>query len=64
LGLQFAFLNPAQALLLVTLFHATAAEVGWVIAVYNASGFLASLVLPAYADRRQDYLGRRGSEWP
>jgi hypothetical protein len=30
-GLQFAFLNPALALLLVTLFDATAAEVGWVL---------------------------------
>jgi hypothetical protein len=29
-GLQFAFLNPALALLLVALFDATAAEVGWV----------------------------------
>jgi MFS transporter, SET family, sugar efflux transporter len=55
-GLQFAFLNPALALLLVTLFHATAAEVGWVLAVYNASGFVASLILPAYADRKQDYI--------
>ena len=29
-GLQFAFLNPALALLLVALFDANAAEVGWV----------------------------------
>jgi MFS transporter, SET family, sugar efflux transporter len=56
-GLQFAFLNPALALLLVAL-DATAAEVGWVLAVYNASGFVASLVLPAYADRKGNYL------WP
>lgn len=55
-GLQFAFLNPALALLLVTLFGATAADVGWVLAVYNASGFVASLLLPAYADRKGDYL--------
>lgn len=55
-GLQFAFLNPALALLLVDRFGASAAEVGAVLAVYNASGFAASLVLPAYADRRQDYL--------
>jgi SET family sugar efflux transporter-like MFS transporter len=27
-----------------------------VLAVYNASGFVASLVLPAYADRKDDYL--------
>jgi MFS transporter, SET family, sugar efflux transporter len=57
-GLQFAFLNPALALLLVALFDANAAEVGWVLAVYNGSGFVASLVLPAYADRNGKYL------WP
>jgi MFS transporter, SET family, sugar efflux transporter len=57
-GLQFAFLNPALALLLVTLFDATPAEVGWVLAVYNASGFVASIVLPAFADRKGNYL------WP
>ena len=57
-GLQFAFLNPALALLLVALFDASAAEVGWVLAVYNGSGFIASLVLPAYADRKGNYL------WP
>ena len=55
-GLQFAFLNPALALILVTLFQATPAEVGWVLALYNASGFVASLVLPSYADRKEDYL--------
>jgi SET family sugar efflux transporter-like MFS transporter len=55
-GLQFAFLNPALALLLVTLFDATPGQVGTVLAVYNASGFVASLALPAYADRTRDYL--------
>ncbi|WP_460521846.1 MFS transporter [Humibacter antri] len=55
-GLQFAFLNPVLALLLVSLYDATAVQVGWVLAVYNASGFVASLLLPAYADRRRDYL--------
>jgi SET family sugar efflux transporter-like MFS transporter len=55
-GLQFAFLNPALALLLVTLFDATAAEVGTVLTVYNASGFVASLALPAYADRTKSYV--------
>lgn len=55
-GLQFAFLNPALALLLVTLFDATPGQVGTVLAVYNASGFLASLLLPAYADRTKAYL--------
>ena len=55
-GLQFSLLNPALALLLVALFGATPAQVGAVLAVYNASGFIASLALPAYADRRGDYL--------
>ncbi len=55
-GLQFAFLNPALALLLVALYDATPAQIGWVLAAYNASGFLASLALPAFADRTQDYL--------
>ncbi|MDN4642857.1 MFS transporter [Arthrobacter sp. PsM3] len=55
-GLQFAFLNPALALLLVALFNATPADVGWVLAVHNASGFVASLLVPAYADRTGDYL--------
>jgi len=54
--LQFSLLNPALALILVALLDATPAEIGWVLAVYNASGFLASLVLPAYADRRGEYL--------
>ena len=56
-GLQLAFLSPALALILVNLYGATTAEVGWVLAIYNASGFVASLVLPAYADKKQDYLG-------
>ena len=56
-GLQLAFLSPALALILVNLYGATTAQVGWVLAIYNASGFIASLLLPAYADRRHDYLG-------
>jgi SET family sugar efflux transporter-like MFS transporter len=55
-GLQFAFLSSVLALLLVALFNATPAEIGWILAVYNASGFLASIAVPAYADRRQEYL--------
>ncbi len=54
-GLQFAFLNPALALLLVTVYDATAGEVGWALAVYNAGGLVASLLVPAYADRNGDY---------
>ncbi len=56
-GLQAAFLGPTLALLLVTIFGASAAQVGAVVAVYNASGFLASLVIPVRADRRGRYLG-------
>lgn len=55
-GLQLAVLNPALALLLVALHGASAGDVGWVLAAYNASGFLASLVVPARADRRGTYL--------
>lgn len=55
-GLKAAFLNPVLALLLVSLFNATPLEVGWVLMVYNASGFIASLVVPAYADRHKNYL--------
>src|SRR6478752_4215488 len=55
-GLQFAFLSPTLALILVTLFDATAGEVGLILAIYNFSGFIATLILPAYADRNSDYL--------
>ncbi len=55
-GLQAAFLTPVLALLLVSLYDATTAQVGWVIAIYNASGFLAALVIPAHADRLGRYL--------
>jgi MFS family permease len=55
-GLQIAFLIPTLALILVTLYDASTAEVGWVLTVYNASGFVASLLVPSYADRREDYL--------
>jgi SET family sugar efflux transporter-like MFS transporter len=57
-GLQFAFLSPSLALILVSLYHATPSEVGWVLATYNAAGFVVSLVVPAWADRRRQYL------WP
>ena len=56
MGLQLAFLSPALALILVNLYGATTAEVGWVLSIYNASGFVASLVVPAYADRKGEYL--------
>lgn len=55
-GLQFALLNPALALLLVSVYGATGGQVGGILAAYNASAFLASLVVPAWADRRSEYL--------
>jgi SET family sugar efflux transporter-like MFS transporter len=55
-GLQISFLSPALALILVNLYGATTAEVGWVLGISNASGFVAALLLPAYADRKHDYL--------
>ena len=55
-GMQIAFLSPALALILVTLYDASTAQVGWILMVYNASGFVASLLVPSYADRREDYL--------
>src|SRR5699024_411726 len=56
-GQQIAFLSPSLALILSTLYAAGTAAIGWALAIYNASGFLASLVVPAWADRRQEYLG-------
>ena len=53
-GLQVSFLVPSLALLLVALYSASAGEVGTVLAIYNAGGFVATLLLPAYADRKGD----------
>ncbi|MFK0002411.1 MFS transporter [Paenarthrobacter sp. NPDC090522] len=55
-GLQMAFLSPALALILVNLYGASTSDVGWVLAIYNIGGFVASLVIPAYADTKRDYL--------
>jgi hypothetical protein len=55
-GLQLAFLSPALALILTNLYGATTAEVGWLLAVYNTSGFITSLLVPAWADRQHVYL--------
>ncbi|MFI8527333.1 MFS transporter [Promicromonospora sukumoe] len=55
-GLQIAFLNPALALILTALFGASTTELGWALALYNTSGLIASLVVPARADRTGDYL--------
>lgn len=56
-GLQLALLNPVIALLLSALFGADPGQVGLVLAIMNGSGFLAALVIPAWADRRRDYAG-------
>ncbi|MBM6398928.1 MFS transporter [Phycicoccus sonneratiae] len=55
-GTQFAFLNPAVGIILVSLYGASAAEVGFALAAYNVSGFVSTLVVPTRADRRGDYL--------
>ncbi|PKW28172.1 MFS transporter [Phycicoccus duodecadis] len=55
-GTQFAFLNPAIGLLLVTLYDATPVQVGLALAAYNASGLVSTLVVPTRADRSGDYL--------
>lgn len=55
-GLHSSLLSPALALILATLFDASTADIGWSLAIYNAGGFVASLVLPAWADRRRTYL--------
>lgn len=55
-GTQFAFLNPAIGIILVSLYGASAGEVGLALAAYNVSGFVSTLVVPTRADRRGDYL--------
>jgi MFS transporter, SET family, sugar efflux transporter len=55
-ALQFAVLNPLLAVLLVTLYDASPAQVGLILGAYNVGGFIASLVIPAASDRRGDYL--------
>ncbi|GAA1487825.1 MFS transporter [Brachybacterium sacelli] len=55
-GLQFAFLNPALALVLTTLYDASTTELGWALALYNASALIATTLIPAHADRTGRYL--------
>lgn len=55
-GLQFAFLNPALALILTTLYGASTTELGWALALYNASALIATTIIPARADRTGRYL--------
>lgn len=57
-GIQFSFLSPSLALILVSLYGATPGAVGWTLAIYNTAGFVVALVVPAWADRRREYL------WP
>ncbi len=56
-GLQFAFLSPSLALFLSSSLGASEGQVGLVLALYQASGFVASLVIPMIADRKREYLG-------
>lgn len=55
-GTQASFLIPVVALLLVALYDATPAQVGLILALYNAGGFVTSMVLPTWADRHRTYL--------
>ncbi len=55
-GLQFAFLNPALALLLVSLFGASTGQVAVVLAIYNTASLLTSWALPRWADRHAEYV--------
>ncbi|EWS82167.1 MFS transporter [Brachybacterium phenoliresistens] len=55
-GLQVALLSPALAIILATLYDASTADIGWTLAVYHAGGFLAALLIPAWADRNRSYL--------
>ncbi len=55
-GLHSSLLSPALALILATLYDASTADIGWSLAIYNAGGFVASIVLPAWTDRRRTYL--------
>ncbi|WP_022908696.1 MFS transporter [Aestuariimicrobium kwangyangense] len=54
-GLHFAFLTPALAFILVALLDMTPTQMGTVLAISNAGGFVAAIVLPAWADRTRQY---------
>ncbi|WP_375430587.1 hypothetical protein [uncultured Friedmanniella sp.] len=56
--MHIASLSPALPLILVRLYDASTAELGWVLGVYHASGFVSSMLVPAYADRHHDDLRR------
>src|SRR5699024_9336501 len=48
--------QSGPALLLTTLYSASTTEVGWALALYNASALIATTVIPARADRTGQYL--------
>lgn len=55
-SLQFALLSPSLALFLSSSLGADEGQVGLVLALFNASGFISSLLIPMLADRRNEYL--------
>lgn len=59
-GMQFAFLMPSIALVLVSLFRATAGQVGTATMVQNLAGLAFSFLIPAWADRTGRYVGAMG----
>ena len=55
-GLQFSFLNPALALLLVSVFGASTGQVAAVLVIYNGAAMVSAWVIPRWADRHRDYV--------
>lgn len=55
-GLQFSFLTPALALLLVSLFGASTGQVAVVLAIYNGAALVTSWAIPRWADRHGEYV--------
>ncbi|MFC7945306.1 MFS transporter [Microbacterium oxydans] len=55
-ALQFSVFTPILAALLVSLYGATASQVGLSLVAYNVGGFVASVIVPGWADRVGNYL--------
>lgn len=55
-GVQASLMVPSLALILVGMYAATPVQLGWVMTITNSAGFVASLAIPALADRRARYL--------
>lgn len=55
-GTQYSIVVPAIGFLLATLYDAPPGQVGWMISLYSAAGFVATLVIPGWADRRATYV--------